>query len=212
MRPLRNLPLILLACSCQSQVLETGLLDHPMGVSAPAQDWLVDIEFGQQRIQGRSRGGNFLMFRVGDRDAAPAVYGGETEIGGSALFGDSRLDQLKSAAIQDAIEQAGCDVMAYPMFRYEEVSHPFGAHYAVTVTGFPGWVQGIRKVDRQVTPGVNRFPGSLTPLPGGAHWEVEFEGEGGALAPPPANVPMVLPESAGAALQPASQASGKFDW
>lgn len=208
-----NLPRLIILLpilgACQSQVVETAMLDHPLGVSAPAQDWLVDIEFGQEMVRGQSTGGRILFFDVGDNDAAPAIYGGETALSGSALLGNSRLDELKSSAVQDAIQQAGCDLIAYPIFSYEEMRNPFGVHYAVQVKGFPGYVRGIRKIDRVNEPGVNRFPGSLTPLPEGARWKVEIEGMNGAVTAPPAQVQLAVPVETAAARE---RASTKLSW
>ncbi|MFK5956533.1 MAG: hypothetical protein QM477_08830 [Planctomycetota bacterium] len=151
---------LLLFGSCQIAQREAQSLGNPLGTIVANQDWALNMEFGQERVTGTGKGGQFLFWKTGDRKLANGVVGTSTDFGLIPDIDDLRLGELRSAAVYDAITKANCEVLAYPIFSWEGTSSPFSVDYVVHVKGFPGWVKGIQAIPRVNVSGVNYLPGS----------------------------------------------------
>ena len=159
-----KLPLILLSLlaalpGCQSAQYEVQTLGAPLGTVVPAQDWAADIEIDNKRITGDSKGGTILLWNTGDEKYAAGVVGETAFIGLMPPITTARLRELKAAAVYDAVKKSGCEVLAYPVFWWEEERIPFlYTTYTVHVKGNPGWLRGFQPIPRENRAGINYLP------------------------------------------------------
>ncbi len=155
MKPIPFTLCAVLFTSCASSHYETHLTSSPLGSIRSLNDYVADVQVEPKRVTGKSSGGTFLFFDTGDDDYADyLIYDGQRLGILDLVLGTSRLEELKRAAVHNACQGAKCDVLAYPMFHWKESSTWFGSQYTVIVTGFPGYVQGIKTVPRTIVPGV----------------------------------------------------------
>lgn len=145
----------------QHEVMTTG---NPMGVAVPAHDWAVEVQIDTTRVVGSSQGGSFLFWNIGDDKYSPGTVGEATFLGTAPPLDAKRLRELKAAAVYDAVTKANCEVLAYPLFWWEEEGIPFlFTNYTVHVKGNPGWVRKFTPIKRENRPGINYLPNAVKP-------------------------------------------------
>ena len=165
---------LLPSCASTSRsIAQTGPI---IGTIEAANDHLIDIQLGPQRISGEGQGLVILSFlTLGVSDYAEGMTleasgdsGGIGNMVGNAFGAISSflpaggLDKVKSEALRDACDKANCDILAYPVYYIEESGFsPIYANYTVEVQGFPGMIKGASNVARTVEKGVTPFPGVL---------------------------------------------------
>lgn len=173
----------LLLASCASTHREIHTTGRPLGELQSRYDYLADVTLESEPVTGDSQGGCILwLFDYGDSDYAETiVYSGSRFTFLTDLLGNSRLDELKQAAVRDACAASGCDVLAYPMFRWKKFRHLFYVEYLVEVTGYPGHIRGIENVPRTIIPGTLRLGPDDRPIPSENIYR--FEGLEGGPAP-----------------------------
>jgi hypothetical protein len=161
--------------SCFSTSRSVGQTGAIIGSIAAANDHLIDIELGDQRVTGEGEGTVILsLFTMGVTNYATGmaleVSGGSDGSDGIAgmvgnafgavgsLLPTAGLAKVKSEALRDACDKAGCDILAYPVYHIEESGFPpIYATYKVEVQGFPGVIKGAKNVPRVVERGVTPF-------------------------------------------------------
>ena len=160
---MKSAPLLLLALAaapgCATRHFDAAVAERPIGTMVPAHDWAVEVEIDNSRVAGSSSGGSFLFWSTGDSRYSPATVGGSTFLDQAPPLDAKRLDELKAAAVYDAVTKAQCEVLAYPVFWWEESGLPFiFSKYTVHVRGNPGWVRAFRELERDHVPGTNYLP------------------------------------------------------
>jgi hypothetical protein len=161
--------------SCASTSRSIGQTGAIIGNIEAANDHLIDIELGQERVSGEGEGTVILsLFTMGVTNYATGLAlevsgdsGGIAGMVGNA-FGaigsflpTTGLAKVKSEALRDACDKASCDILAYPVYYIKESGYPpFYAKYEVEVHGFPGVINGAENVPRKVEAGVTPFNGA----------------------------------------------------
>ena len=156
--PMKTLTPLLAALSlcvaCQSTHSELHNTARPIGVLEAANDHVADIKITNQKIQGEGSGGSFLrLFKTGDKKYAEYMAYSGTFQSLASIVGDGRLGEIKRAAVRAACKEAGCDVIAYPVFEWDEEDFLIMNNYKVTVRGYAGYINDIRNVPRNIVPG-----------------------------------------------------------
>lgn len=145
--------------SCTTSQHDVQIIGNPLGIAVPANDWTVEVEIDNTRVVGNSKGGSVLFWNTGDEKYSPGTVGETSFIGLAPPLEANRLRQLKAAAVYDAITRAECEVLAYPVFWWEEKGLPFiYSTYTVHVKGNPGWVRKFTPIARENRPGINYLP------------------------------------------------------
>jgi hypothetical protein len=132
------------------------------GTTEALNDYVVDIQVANQRINGRAWGGTVLFFwrtGVGDHTSLVMTKDGEVlKSDDQKHYSDvSRLDEIKSAAVRAACDAAHCDILAYPLYNVNEHNWLFGTTYEVEVIGFPAKLEGMQNVRRNIRGGTIDF-------------------------------------------------------
>lgn len=163
-----SLCIVFLLASCAStnrDIIQTG---HPFGMLEPGIDHVVDITMGSERVTGEASGSVILwVYAIGATDysdglavTAPASSGDSiagmfsgmfSSVTGAvgSLLPQSPLGRIKSAAVRAACDEAGCDVLGYPMFYVDETNYFLWKEIRVVVKGFPGEIKSIKNVPRK---------------------------------------------------------------
>jgi hypothetical protein len=158
--------ILLAACAGTSRdIIQT---DHPFGMLEAANDHIVEITMGSERVSGRASGTIILgVFVMGASDysdglvvTTPTPGGGSisdkfSSVAGAVggLIPQASVSKFKSAAVRAACDENKCDVLGYPMFYLEEVNYFLWKSVDVRVVGFPGHIKGLKNVPRKYNVG-----------------------------------------------------------
>ncbi len=143
------------SCSTTSTHRDIQKLGAPLGEFVSATDHAVKIRLGSEKITGKATGG--LLFSAIPYGASD--YVDSTSFSsqyGFQLAGD-RLSQIKSAAMRNAVDKADCDIIAYPVFRWNRKENLVSTSYSVSVTGFPGHIESVTNIERTLVPAQYQF-------------------------------------------------------
>jgi hypothetical protein len=129
-----------------------------------ANDHIVDITMGSERVSGQASGVIFFgIFVFGASDYSDGLAVTTSTHDGDSISGifssvvgavgglipDVGVGNFKSAAVRDACDENKCDVLGYPMFYVDEVNFFLWKNIDVHVVGFPGHINGLKNVPRK---------------------------------------------------------------
>lgn len=148
--------LCVLAVSCQStsrDVIQTG---HILGDLRPANDHIVDVQFSSTKIEGEASGISILgFFEFGpsnysnglEYQASSQASGIAGMIGGAVSSIASLIPdfggRIRGAAVREACDAAGCDLIGFPMFYVDETNYFLWKEQTWRVVGFAGQIKSM---------------------------------------------------------------------